>query len=132
VAVVGAGDQRHASRQGGDRLAELEVLLEWPVAGRRDDDDLRRLDEAQWDLRAPVDRELRGRGVVGAVRDAEDRQRSREQHFGGGAIGLVLAHRARGHDGVVAVDVDRMRRDDDRHVRLVRGEATAELLHRRP
>src|SRR5581483_4179975 len=130
VTVVGTRDQRDAAGKRRDRLAELQMLLERPVARRRDDDDLRRLDELERDLGSPVERELRRRRVVAAVRDAEDRQAAGEQRVRGGAIGLVLPDLPRDHDCVVALDVDGVRRDDDRDVGASCSRPPAELLHR--
>ena len=73
VAVVGTRDQRNPARQRRDRLTEPEVLLEWTVARRSDDDDARRPDELERHLGSPVERELRRSRVVAAERDAQNR-----------------------------------------------------------
>ena len=84
------------------------------------------------DLGAPVDRELRGRGVVAAVRDAEDRQSAPRAAPSAVARSVSCSPTFPARDDrVVAVDVDGVRRDDDRDVGLGRSGAAAELLHRR-
>jgi hypothetical protein len=90
-----------------------------------------RAHERERDLRPPVDRHLRGRRVVAAVGDPEDRQLGREQRLGGRGVGLPLPHPAGRKHGVVAVDVDVVGRDDDGDVGLGGVEAATELLHRR-
>ena len=132
VAVVGARDERDASGQRGDRLAEPKVLRERPVTRRRDDHDLRRVHELERDLGTPVERELRRRRVVAAVRDPEDREIRLEQRRRRRGVGLVLPHFRARHDREVAFDVDGVRGHDDGDVGLRGGGAPAELLHRRP
>ena len=88
-------------------------------------------DELERDLRAPVERELGRRRVVAAVRDAEDRQRRLEERGGRVAVGLPLPHLRGRDDGEVALDMDGVRRHDDRDVGSGGVEPPSELLHRR-
>src|SRR5690348_3870366 len=73
---------------------------------------------------------LGGGGIVAAVRDAEDREVECEQLGRELTVALPLADVPRGHDREVPVDVDVVRRDDDRGVDVRGVEAAAELLHR--
>ncbi len=89
VAMVGARDERDTAGKRRDRLAELDVLLERPVARGRDDDDLRRRGRTRAGSRLPSRagtppsprrcRRTRRRGSAGRRRAAPLRLRCRSR-----------------------------------------------------